>query len=587
MSPSTIDNPVILPTTSEIVEPDEREQVIAMLKGLSTELIEFGPSLSEAGTNLWKRMRDLAKRSPMDIAWEDVHSVISIWRQIRITNSSRLPASGDKIDRLEQLRDSLKLRFGYPDVREGERDENRNRTLKLTWCGRKYRDANPSSKGQDLDVVESTCCLPSYKTPALFRRGVEKATSVYFDQAHPPSEMLWQYLRSVKQKIEDRRRDEFQCTAGASGDELSRRFTTVYETLQTSLWSELSGRQEPVPVVFAFSGAEGGLGSHSGVPHLTESESAQVAETLEHLLMPSIHFLLSLEDSGSGVSELLKSFEEWTASQERGAIYSLLNYKRHGLLSKGEDFLILSNLTAAPRDVRTDDNKGLGRSFRRLLNLHREAKVGKTFPEGNVDDARNKIIRGLKLIHGISLAKKEMTFSVTVFEDSEEESRNSHGASEVPERFTGLTFCCGSPPTDVPTAFLDVDAPAEKIQLVVESLVSGYRDPDNSLLESRFLALAGQTNHRQLPALSGAVDTTQVADSTVPTDRRADLMTSVHTLLETIEYALRTPPLSQPSVHSVQNSSRKRPFGSISVGSFSANSAYVSQPHVAAPAKQH
>jgi hypothetical protein len=585
LSPSTNANAASPPATPTPVRPDEREQVLAILDELSTELIELGPSLSASGIGLWREIRDMLKRSPEHIVWEDVRSIVSIWRQIRASKSSRLPESEGNIAGLERLTDSLKLSFGYPEVKEAERDKNRNRTLELMWRGRKCQEGNPTSEEEDLDVVGISCCIPAYKTPAECRRSVEKTTSDYFKEVNPPSEMLWSYLRNVRQKIDILKKGEPGSIAGASGKELEKSYTTVYETLQESLRSNLSDRQQPFSVVDASVQAEYDLGFSNGVPRLSKSESSQVVHALQQLLIPSIKRIVPCGEgatetlagrSGSGARALVKILKEWLDNTEQGIIYNLLHHKRRGSIAEGEDFLDLSRLTAQLWDVRLYANKGLGRSFRALMNLHRTGKLGGTLSNRELEEASRSIISGLNIIHGIATARNEMTFSVKVFEDGDVPSRHTDRLVEVPERFASLTFHCHSTPSAASTAFSKVDASTEKVGQIVNSLVSGYQDSGNSLLESRFLALADQIGRWQPSPSLGALETKQMADNTIEDGRSLDRSSAVHTLLRRIQSALSTSPLSRPLT---QNYSGKRQFESTvaSSGSSSATSRCVAR----------
>lgn len=592
-SPSTDDNAVSPPTTPALVRTDEREQVLAILKELSTELIELGPSLSVYGIDLWRQIRVMSKRTPGDIVWEDVDSIILLWRQIRESKSSRLPESEsntNRLDRLERLTGSLKLRFGYPEVRQGERDKNRNRTLQLLWRGRKCQEGNPTSKEEDFGVVGISCCIPAYKTPAECRRSVEKTTSDYFKEVNPPSEMLWSYLRNVRQKIDILKKGEPGSTSGASGKELEKSYTTVYETLQESLRSNLSDRQQPFSVVDASVQAECDTSFSNGVPRLSGFESSQVVHALQQLLIPSIKRIVPCGEGatetlegwrGSGARALVKILKEWLEYTEQGIIYNLLHHKRKGSIAEGEDFLVLSRLTAQLWDVRLYANKGLGRSFRALMNLHRTGKLGGTLSDRDLEEASRSIISGLNIIHGIATARNEMTFSVKVFEDGDVASRHTDRLFEAPERFASLTFHCHSTQSAASTAFSKVDAPADQIRRFVDSLVSGYRYSGNSLVESRFLALADQIGRWQPSPLLGALDSTQIADDMIADGRAFDRSTSVHTLLKGIESALSTPPLSRSSV---QNYYGKRQLENTAASSrsSSATSTYVARLRVRA-----
>lgn len=562
-------DPVIPLTTPAPVSSDERQQVVNILKELSTDLVE-SDSLSVSEVNLKHQISYLSKKHPMDILWQDVESVISDWRLIERAESGGLPDSDDKINRLEQLKEALKLRFAYPDVQEGEEDKHGRRTLRLTWRGRKYRDTNPPSKEEDFDVIESTCCIPEYETPARIQHAVERTTSRYLDDAEPPFDILWAYLRSVKRNI-NARRSKSESKVGATDDMLEKRFTTIYETLQTCLWSKLSdlserGDEPPLTINASVGTVEDHTVS-TGVPHLSESESSQVVTTLRKLLMPSMKLLLPADQfdietlrgtSRAAVHRMVKSFQGWLEFEQREAFQDLVKNATHGSYLKGQDFLMLSQMTEELKYIRLYSNTGSGRSFRTLRNLHSKGQLGKTFSDGDLDQASNNITSGLQFLHGITSARKGMTFSVKILKDRAEACLDSDRSYGSPEMFSSLTFRCGSPQNAPATAFLEVNAPIEKVRAVVQSLTSGVRDPDNPSLERRFDALAGQINLRPHTSLSVAPNTTAtVADSEVSTNRQAELPTSVHAMLDTIRSALSIPPPSQASVGSF---SRKRPF---------------------------
>jgi hypothetical protein len=455
--------PVSAPTTLPLVTPDEREEIASILNQLSAGLVEIGPSLSDTGKNLKKKVTDLSKRSPRDLVWEDIHYFVDTWQNIETKDRSRLPDNDGKISRLSELEDLLKARhrYGYPDVRLDIGDPHRDPSVKLTWCWKRSRDAVPSNFENYFEEIDTILSMSVIEPPNKCRTRTEDATKRHLGVANPSPEMMWRYLRDVKGNMDDLSQGGCESLLRLQGTKLfkrmEKRLSNVYEGLASSIQAELSLRVPHVSGFDAYTDSCGVFDPDTGVPRLSNSEAMQVADSLNRLLMPSIKSLLPEDQSeeyaqklqgkgGQGAYSLVEKFEEWIkAAQENGAIFNIINHHDwRGSAAEEEDFLVVANLATELADVRSHTNRQSDRAFQRLVKLRRSGKLGEVVPASELaqalDEAPNKIRQGSGSIHKISSARKPMSLNVEIFRDSNAASGDSDGMSEIPGSFSRLTF---------------------------------------------------------------------------------------------------------------------------------------------------